>query len=792
VKKRLPTLLRALTWPLYIVFSFYWFKDNIPPLKSIPGRPLLPFLLLAAVILARLVLAVRAGRERPRFRVGQETGILLALILLAVAVRVPYFIHGAGIMTSDDAIPALMGKHIADGKIAPISYYGQLYMGSLSSHVLALFFKCFGYSLFMLQLATLLFYLGFMVVEYVFLRELFAREFAALVTLFLALPIGELIRVSFDDTSAYPLVLLLGTLLLFLSYRIAWKGEDRWLASFGFLTGLAFWTHQVTAGFILTAWLVVLWRGRPVLKRYAILASTTLAGLFPLLLQEVYDRFHMAYFLTAGDKQPPDWSRLAQTARFARDLFSSSDHPLTYVFVLMLLVGCGVLAYQALRKKEFRPGGLYPLYFGLFFGVYLFSGFSNRAAIRYLYPSYLCLPVLLFGGVWFLLRRRRVAASLALLAVLLASNLGGAKAAFQSTRIRGIHSRAVLAAMEATGVKYWQADYWTAYKLTAIAGEKVIVDAYTVNRYPPYRLDYYNRGRRGAFVFLKDAPDASRGAALVELLKGLAVPFRSRDVDGTRLIYGLEGPAFSPLFIGGLIKDVPPRLPEFRLEDAKTSKGYLRLSFWLPPGLELPPGTQLRAEIPSFSSAARNLSSRPEDNRLKLAVPGKDSFKAVYGLEYCGLKIAASDRALSLSPQAPGEARRKDRIVYLAGLGPKTKFFGREMRVLEKEVRIELNRLKKTKTRLRLSLFSPFDFEHMYWYGRYVQSVHILLNGKPFADKPLRDKDNLLEIEIEAGRLRRGRNLMTLKFDYHLPLIFAPLKMTAALLETIVVEQDPS
>jgi hypothetical protein len=471
---------------------------------------------------------------------------------------------------------------------------------------------------------------------------------------------------------------------------------------------------------------------------------------------------------------------------------SSSDHPLTYVFVLMLLVGCGVLAYLALRKKEFRPGGLYPLYFALFFGIYLFSGFSNRAAIRYLYPSYLCLPVLLFGGVWFLLRRRRIAVSLAILAALLVFNGNGALSGYRAIRTRSLGTRNVLAAMEATRVKYWQADYWTAYLLTAIAGEKIIVDAYTVNRYSPYRLDYYNRSRRGAFVFMKDAPDASRGAALVELLKGLAVPFRLRDVDGTRLIYGLEGLAFSPLFIGGLIKDVPPRLPEFRLEEAKTAKGYLRLSFWVQPGGDLPPGTQIRAEIASFSSVSRNLSARPEDNRFKLAVPRKDSFKALYGLEYCGLKIPASARALSLSLPTLGEARRKDRIVYLAGLGPKTNFFGREMRVLEKEVRIELNRLKKAKTRLRLSLFSPFEFEHMFWYGRYVQSVHIFLNGKPFAEKPLRDKVNLFALEIEAARVRRGRNLLTLKFDYHLPLIFAPLKLTAALLESIAVEQDPS
>ncbi len=790
MKKRLPALLRALTWLFYILFSFYWFKDNIPALKSVPGRPLVPFLLLVAVILARLVPALRT--KKIRLRPGRDAVLLLALILLAVAVRVPYFVQGGGILTSDDAIPALMGKHIADGKIAPISYYGQLYMGSLSSHVFALFFKCFGYSLFMLQLTTLLFYLGFMAVEFVFLKELFSREFAALVVLFFALPIGELVRVSFDDTSAYPLVLLFGALLLFLSYRIAWKGEDRWLSLFGFLTGLAFWTHQVTAGFILTAWLAVLVRTKPNFKRYAVLASTTLAGLFPLLIQEAYDRLHMLRFLVAGKKEPMSAAKLSMTAGFLRKLLSTTDHPLGILFLGLVLLGFGVMAVRAVRHRDARPQALFALFFGLFFGVFIFSGFSAKGVIRYLFPSYACLPVLFLAGPWFLVRRRRIAASLAALAVLLAFNLGGAFSAFQATRTRSLHLRAVVAAMEATGVKYWQAEYWTAYKITAVAGERVVVDAYTMDRYFPFRLDYFNRARRGAFVFMKDSTEASKTPVMVGLLKKLGVPFHYKDVGGTGLIFGLESQVFTPLLFGGIIKDSPPGLPALRLEEAATAKGYLRLSFRTDAGGEPPPGFQVQAEIPPYCSQTRNLSPKPEDNRFKLALPKKAAVRADYFLDYCGLKIPSSVRTVSLSLAAPGAARRKERIVFLSGLGPKTTFFGPEMRVLEKEVRVELNRLKKRKTRLRLTLYSPFEFEHTFWYGDYKQRLAILINGKPCAERTLRDKDNALEIEIDPVRIQRGRNLVALKFEYHLPLIFAPFNLTACLLETIAVEQDPS
>ncbi|MBN2207424.1 MAG: glycosyltransferase family 39 protein [Candidatus Aminicenantes bacterium] len=785
--KRLPALLRALTGPLYLLLVFYWFKDNFPPLKPVPGGPLLPALLLAGVLIARLVLTLRGKKLRLR-RPGRDALLLAALLLLAVAVRVPYFVHGAGLVTSDDAIPALMGKHIAEGRIAPVSYYGQLYMGSLSSHWFAVFFKLFGYSVFVLQLATLLFYLGFMAGEYLFLKELFDRTFALLVTLFLALPIGELVRVSFDDTSAYPLVLLFGTFLLFLAHRIAWKGEERRLAAFGFLTGLAFWTHQVTAGFILTAWLAVLLRVKPGLKRYAILASTTLVGLFPLLMQEVDDRFHMIRFLTAGEKSPMSVDKLSMTASFIRHLLIGAPHALGFIFVAVVFAGFVVLAVRVVRRPEARPQALFVVFFALFFGVFIASGFSAKGVVRYLFPAYVCLPVLFLAGAWLLSGKRRVAASLALMALLAVSNIWSARAGFRATRDRAVHTRRVVAAMEVTGVRYWQADYWNSYRLTAVAGERVVVHSNTVKRYVPYRLAYYNEGRRGAFVFVKNSPDARRGAALVTLLEGLGVPHKSRMVDGTRLVYAVDSQVFSPLFFDGFIKANPPPLPALEVEDARPGRGFLRLTFAADQaGVS---GFRVRAAIPPVSSQTRLLSPETSDNQFRLALAKAGPVEAAYSLDYFGLEIPATRRTLTLPPPAKPALQRRERVVFLKGVGPKTAFFGTEMRVLEKEVRVELNRLKKKPTRLRLGLYSPMEFEHTYWYGDYTQRMTALVNGVVCAEIALRDKDNACLVEVGPERLRAGRNTLTLKFDYHLPLIFAPLTLTACLLESLEVEQD--
>jgi hypothetical protein len=784
--RRLPGWLEALSWPLYVVFAFFWFKDNIPALRRVPGGPLLPFLLLTGVLLARLALAFRGKKARLR-RPGREAAALAALLLLAVLVRVPFLVHGAGMVTSDDAVPALMGKHIAEGRMAPISYYGQLYMGSLSSHWFALVFKLFGYSVLVLQLATLLFYLGFMVVAYLFVKDVFDGTFGLLVTLFLALPVGELVRVSFDDTSAYPLVLLLGTGLLFLAYRIGWKGEERRLAALGFLTGLAFWTHQVTAGFILTAWLAVLFRLKPSLKRYAVLASTTLVGLVPLLMQEVYDRFHMIRFLTAGEKAPLSLDKLALTASYLRHLLIGWPSPLGYIFVAVVIAGLVVLALRVVRRPECRPQALFVVFFAVFFGVFIVSGFSNKGVVRYLYPAYVCLPVLFLAVPWLLSGKRRIAASLALLALLAVANVRNVRAGFRATRDRAVHTRQVLAAMEATGVRYWQADYWNSYRLTAVAGERVVVDSNTVNRYYPYRLAYYNESRRGAFVFLKNSPDAPRGKALVTLFEGLGVPFKSRMIDGTRIVYGIESQTFTPLFFDGFIKDNPPPLPALRTAEAKSVRGYLRLA--VAPDPAAAPGFQVRAAVSGFSAMTKVLSPNLEDNRFRLPLPSWPEARAELLLDFCGLAVPASAWSLPLRLE-PRDGRRTERVVFLSGIGPRTTAAGREMRVLERTVRVELNRLKKAKAGLRLALYSPLDLENPFYYGDVRQRVSILLNGAPCAELALKDKENLLEVGIEPRLLRPGRNLLTLKFDYHLPLVFAPLSMTACLLESIEVEQD--
>jgi hypothetical protein len=219
-------LLRSSQLILYLGFVFLWFKGNIAPLKSILISPLVPGIPLLVLTGWRLFLKLKRRGFRPPIVSRKILWAVAAIALTALAFRIPYLLNNQGLVTSDDAITGLMGKHIADGRLAPICFYGQLYIGSLGSHIYALMFRLFGYSVVCFKLTTVLLYLGFLLVHFLLLKELFPFPFAVLVSLSYGLPLGELVGIGFDESLICPGVLLLGTAIVYLGYRATCQKRD--------------------------------------------------------------------------------------------------------------------------------------------------------------------------------------------------------------------------------------------------------------------------------------------------------------------------------------------------------------------------------------------------------------------------------------------------------------------------------------------------------------------------------------------------------------------------------------
>ena len=768
----------------YSLSVLIWFKDNFAPLRDIRVSHLFALIPFTAAIVLIFIRHAPWNHIRLPRRTSKETAALLGLILLAVILRLPFLASPCGMMTSDDAIPALMGKHIAEGKVPPICYYGQLYMGSLSSHYFALVFMVFGFSILVLKCATLLIYLLFMAVQFYFLRRIFSPPFALAVTLFFTLPTHPLLDVGFDNTSAFGLVLLFGTAILYFAHLISFESRESLLPALGFVMGLSFWTHPITVSFILAAFLILVFKFRFRARKYAALVFCAALGFLPQLLIEVLYRFQLVAYLTGG-KRIINWAKLKSTFDFTASLLSSSGHPTRNIFLLFLFFGLAYLLFHSLRKRTLLPQTALCLHLLLFYVLYISSYFSGKSVIRYLYPLYVSMPVVLLAGFLFLRSKWRTYLPFALVLILFSFyNLSETLHFLGLSRARHHQISRVITAVEDTGQRRWLADYWSAYLLTCVAKEKVIVESLTIRRYAPYALAYWDRSNNDNFIFLlKDDPDdADRYASIGRWIQMAGLQAMRKDVDSCRLIYNVK----PRLYPRALMRGPPAKVPDLAVESIQSRAGYLRLSF-----LNASPGGDavfmLNAEIPGYSSRKLWFSSSRDRVTVDLPFPRQSPISVRYYLNYQGVRIPSSAREFVFSPSAEAEAERRDSVVYLLGLGPDISYDGRNRTFCQKEVRFEINPAASDMLRLRLHLYAPFGFSRIRWYGRYVQSVRAEVNNVFLAENDLQDGANIISLSVPKHCLKARDNVMSLKFRYRQWLPGAPFDITAALLDKIEI-----
>jgi hypothetical protein len=139
----------------------------------------------------------------------------------------------------------------------------------------------------------------------------------------------------------------------------------------------------------------------------------------------------------------------------------------------------------ALRERPFTPVFHYLIVTTPI--VFLVSGaFVDAQSYRYLMPMAGSLAVVLAFGAWAIFQRSRVAGAGAF--VLMLALFGLQQRAWYGQLSPDVQSRAIIACLDQAGIRFASADYWLAYKLTFLTGERIIVAPDNgVDRYPPYR-----------------------------------------------------------------------------------------------------------------------------------------------------------------------------------------------------------------------------------------------------------------------------------------------------------------
>jgi len=742
-----------------------------------------------------------------KLRFNKAFFAIVTLILVATTIQIPFLMNNFAPLDSDDAISALMAKHISEGKQPPFYQYRQVHGGAFAHHIYALVFKISGYSIFVIVLLYFTFYLGFIMTQFLFFKEIFSSYNLSLVlSLFYCLPIGDLLAVNTFVSTNYSVILFLGSLSVYFSFLVYKKNKQNLIPLIGFCLGLSFWVQFIAISFAISAFILIALRFKLILRKYFVLIFYFLIGSFPVILYEISHKLITFNYLFSGTKiQDGLFAKIKTIIGNIIFLISAESNFLSFIYILLIFLGIIVIIYLSLKRRKFLPENIFVIFFIVHIAVYTFSKFgADLWKIRYLYPLYFALPFLLVSIFNLIRKKIKYVVMLTLfLVILVFNNIRETQANYLLVKRGHSHLKKIIHTMEMTGERYWAGNFWNVILITALSGEKIIGYAYNYEEYFPYRLVYFNQGDNNNYVFFKELGSTAvkykqelqeniknydlffdQSKNLVQLLERLNVKAKVERIgDYCLLIYDIRAQVF-PLTIQA---PIPQQIPEIELEKIESSKAYLSLIF-RNKTISEDSGFRLHFGIPGYSSKVKGFSLENEEIKMRIPFPRKKSFRIKYYLDYMGIKIPSTAKEVSFSPSPRHLRKRKKEVVYLSGFGPEARVSDEKMKICEKEAKFEINKKLQEESRVRLHLYSPFQFSHPYWYGEYFQEVKIYVNDRYLTEKRLEDGENIIELEMRGTQLKKRANFITLKFKYHLPFKFARLWKTAALLDKIEVD----
>jgi len=190
-------------------------------------------------------------------------------LALALLLRIIILLLNAMPFNSDEAIVALMARHITKGQL-PVFFYGQAYMGSLDAILVSFGFRIFGEHVWVIRLIQTVLFLGSVLVIMVITKKLTGSGGAAVIAgLLIGLPPINVTLYTTVSLGGYSEMLYIGSLLLLggislieLSlYNDPFKIRKFFLYLFIWAlgAGFSFWVFGLTLIFIIPVISVLTW-----------------------------------------------------------------------------------------------------------------------------------------------------------------------------------------------------------------------------------------------------------------------------------------------------------------------------------------------------------------------------------------------------------------------------------------------------------------------------------------------------------------------------------------------------
>jgi 4-amino-4-deoxy-L-arabinose transferase-like glycosyltransferase len=521
------------------------------------------------------------------------------IVLLSVVYKLFLLAFNAVPFNGDEAIVALMARHILRGE-RPVFFYGQAYLGSTDAWLVAASFSIFGESVFAIRVVHIVLFAGVVFTTYLLARRYLQSEWGARAAmLWMALPPTMLTLYTTATLGGYTETLLFGNILLLMAdglvkqaslrgvrsatkqsptgphgiasqtaRAMTWQWAGRWLL-FGLIAGFAFYTFPLILIYLIPIGLLLLYRLRAKAWREYLIALLGFAlGGLPwwwaliqssgVLVAEMTGSAVAGTVESSGALSGPV-IRLLNFFLFGASAWWGLRYPWSPEFVLPVLgiaaftFYLGALGYAVKRGPRVLWGMILTL-----LATFLLTPFGGDPSGRYFLPLYV--PLALFTAM--LLQRFRkqnaIVASL-LLALLVGYNVAGTLDA-AATNPPGIttqfdpvtwidHARdqELIDFLLANGETRGYTNYWVQTPIAFLSGERIISAArlpyhlaldYTPrdDRYPPFTQAVHESPR--AFYITVNHPRLD--ALIRDRLTALGVTFTEHTIGNYHIFYALS------------------------------------------------------------------------------------------------------------------------------------------------------------------------------------------------------------------------------------------------------------
>lgn len=186
--------------------------------------------------------------------------ILIGVGIASTILKVALLVADVVPFNSDEAIVGLMARHFLQGNWTAF-FYGQAYMGTLDTSLVAGAFALFGPQVVLIRIVQMVLYIGTIVTTGYVGSQIFGSKSVGFLSAgLMVIPSVNVTLYTTVSLGGYGEVLLLGNILIIAALKIHAGSKRAWYVLWGFIAGVGIWAFGLILIYIFPTSILLLYR----------------------------------------------------------------------------------------------------------------------------------------------------------------------------------------------------------------------------------------------------------------------------------------------------------------------------------------------------------------------------------------------------------------------------------------------------------------------------------------------------------------------------------------------------